>query len=156
MGPTVFGHPRGVAIDWFADIDPQKLNNWDNIKKEFITEFQLLCDNNEIVAEIYNTKQGKNEIVRVYVRKLKDLINKMENKPVDGLQKKWFIEGLHLKLRKKMKIVPPSSYNRAMNLESEQKMKMKKKSSSSDSNDDASSEEESSDDEKGNKKVRAL
>ena len=57
-----------------------------------------------------------------------------------------------------MKIVPPSSYtkayNRAMNLESEQKTK-KKKSSSSDSDDDASSEE-SSDDEKGNKKVHAL
>ena len=58
-----------------------------------------------------------------------------------------------------MKIVPPSSYteayNRAMNLESEQKTK-KKKSSSSDSDDDASLEEESSDDEKGSKKVRAL
>ena len=54
---------RGVAIDWFADTDPQKLSNWDNIKKEFITKFQLLRDDNEIVAEIYNTKQGKNETV---------------------------------------------------------------------------------------------
>ena len=107
----------------FANIDPQKLNSWDNIKKEFITKFQLLRDDNEIVAEIYNTKQGKNKTVRVYARKLKDLINKMKNKPADGLQKSWFIEGLHPKLRKKMKIVPPLSYteayNRAMNLESE-------------------------------------
>ena len=83
----------------------------------------------------------------------------MENKPADGLQKRWFIEGPHPKLRKKMKIVPPSSYaevyNRAMNLESEQKTK-KKKSSSSNSDDDASLEAESSNDEKGSKKVRAL
>ena len=47
----------------------------------------------------------------------------MKSKPVDGLQKRWFIEGLHSKLRKKLKIVPPSSYtkayNRVMNLESE-------------------------------------
>ena len=58
------------------------------------------------------------------------MINKMENKPVDGLQKRWFIEGLQPKLRKKMKIVPPSTYteayNRAMNLESEQKTKKRK------------------------------
>ncbi len=26
---------RDVAIDWFLDTDPQKLNTWDNIKKEF-------------------------------------------------------------------------------------------------------------------------
>ena len=45
-------------------------------------------DDNKIVAEISNTKQGKNEIVRVYARKLKDLINKMENKLADRLQKK--------------------------------------------------------------------
>ena len=67
----------------------------------------------------------------------------MENKSADGLQKRWFIEGLHPKLRKKMKIVSPLSYtkayNQAMNLESEQKMKKKKKSSSSDSDDDTSS-----------------
>ena len=56
---------RGVAIDWFADMDPQKLTTWAEVKKEFITEFQLLFDDNEIVAEIYNTKQGKNETVRV-------------------------------------------------------------------------------------------
>ena len=47
---------QGVAIDWFTDTDPQKLNSWDNIKKEFIAEFQLLRDDNEIVAEIFNTK----------------------------------------------------------------------------------------------------
>ena len=73
-------------------------------------KFQLLRDDNKIVAEISNTKQGKNEIVRVYARKLKDLINKMENKPADGLQKRWFIKGLHPKLWKKMKVVTPSSH----------------------------------------------
>ena len=117
-------------------------------------------DDNEIVAEIYNTKQGKNETVRVYAKKLKDLINKMENKSADGLQKKWFVEGLRPKLRKKMKIVSPSSYteayNRAMNLESEQKTKKKKKNSSSDSDNDVSSGEDSSDDENSSKKVRTL
>lgn len=78
---------RGVTIDWFTNTDPQKLNNWDNIKKEFITEFQLLCNDNEIIANIFNTKQGKNEIVCVYARKLKDWISKMENKPQTDFRK---------------------------------------------------------------------
>ena len=94
------------------------------------------------------------------MQKLKDLINKKENKPADGLQKRWFIEGLQPKLQKKMKIVPLSSYtkvyNRAMNLESEQKTKKKKKSSSSDLDDDEPSGEDSSDDEGSSKEVRAL
>lgn len=72
----------------------------------------------------------------------------MESKLTNGLKKHWFIEGLQLELRKKVRIVLPSSYiesyNQAMDLESEQKMK-KKKNSSSDS-DDMSSKEDSSDD----------
>ena len=80
----------------------------------------------------------------------------MESKPEDELKKRRFIEGLRLELKRKMKIVSPSShteaYNRAIDLESEQKMKKKKKSSSSDS-DDSSSEEDSTGDEKDSKKV---
>lgn len=89
---------------------------------------------------------------------MKELVNKMESKPADGLKKRWFIEGLRPELKRKMKIVPPSSYteayNQAMDLESEQKTKKKKKSRSSDL--DESSSEDSSGDEKGSKKVRAL
>lgn len=54
----------------------------------------MLRDDNEIVAEIYTTKQGKNETVWVYARKLKELVNKMESKQADGLKKRWFMEGL--------------------------------------------------------------
>ena len=60
----------------------------------------------------------------------------------NGLKKRWFVEGLRPTLKKKMKIVPPVSYidayNRAMDLESEQKTS-KKKHKSSDS-DNSSSE----------------
>lgn len=58
-----------------------------------------------------------------------------------------------------MKIVPPSSYteayNKALNLESEQKTK-KKKNSSSDSDDDESSGEDTNNDENSSKKVHTL
>ena len=84
MGPTVSGDPTGVAIDWFSDFDPQKLTSWPNVKKEFIAEFQPLRNNNEIVVEIYNTKQGKNETIYVYARRLKELVGKMESQPTEG------------------------------------------------------------------------
>jgi Sec-independent protein translocase protein TatA len=83
----------------------------------------------------------------------------MESAPTDRLKKRWFVEGLLPALRKKMKIVPPSSYteayNRAMDLESEQKTSKKKKKNRSSDSDDSSSDDSSSD-EDGNKKVRAL
>ena len=69
----------GVAIDWYSDMDPQKLSTWADVKREFIADFRLLRDDNEIVAEIYSTKQGKNETVRAYVRWLKELVGKMES-----------------------------------------------------------------------------
>ena len=61
----------------------------------------MLRDDNEIVAKIYTTKQGKNETICVYARRLKELINKMKSKLADGLKKRWFIEGLRPKLKKK-------------------------------------------------------
>ena len=109
----------------------------------------MLQDDNEIVAEIYSTKQEKNEIVWAYARWLKELVGKMESQLVDGLKKRWFVEGLRPALKKKMKIVPLASYTdtycRAMDLESEQKKSKKKKHKSS--NSDESSESSSSDEE---------
>lgn len=50
---------QGVLIDWYSDMDKSKINTQDNLGKEFQTEFRLLQDENEIVAEIYSSKQGK-------------------------------------------------------------------------------------------------
>lgn len=116
---------RGIAIDWYTDLDAQYKTSRNNLKKAFQEEFKLLCDDNEIVAEIYNTKQGKSGSVRAYNRRLRELLNKMENQSANGLKKKWFVEGQVLSLRWKMKVVPPPSYdeayNRAMDIESENK-----------------------------------
>ena len=70
------------------------MNTWADVRKEFITEFRLLRDDNEIVAEIYSTKRGRNEMIRVYARRLKELVGKMESLLADGLKKRWFVEEL--------------------------------------------------------------
>lgn len=151
---------RGVAIDWYSDVDKQKVATWANLQKEFTKEFRLLHDDNEIVTEIYSTKQGTRETVRAYSRRLKELLGKMESQPAEGLKKRWFVEGLKSSLRKKLKIVPPTSYddayNRAMDLESEYKTSRKKKSNKYSSDDDEDSDGESSNSGESSKKVHAL
>ncbi len=53
---------RGVAVDWFSDMDKAKISTWDDLKKEFQAKFRLLWDDNEVVAEIYKNKQGKDTV----------------------------------------------------------------------------------------------
>lgn len=100
------------------------------------------------------TRQGKNENVRAYNCRLKELLGKMENQVADGQKRRWFIEGLIPSLRKKMKVVHPSlyadAYNRVIDIESENKTSQGKKKVS----DDDSTEESGSDGE--TKTVQAL
>lgn len=144
---------RGIAIDWYTNLDAQHKTSSSNLKKAFEEEFKLLRDDNEIVAEIYNTKQGKIESVRAYNRRLRELLNKMENQPTDGLKKRWFVEGLVPSLRRTMKVVPPPSYdeayNRAMDIESENKTSWGKRWTSDGDNTDEDSDG-------GSKTVQAL
>lgn len=57
----------------------------------------------------------------------------MGTQPADELKKHWFVEGLREALRRKMKIVLPTSYidayDHALNLESEQNRKEKEEKS---------------------------
>ena len=50
-------------MEWFSDMDKAKISTWDDLKKEFQAEFRLFQDDNEVVAEIYNSKQGKKDTV---------------------------------------------------------------------------------------------
>ena len=91
------------------------------------------------------------------MRRLKELVGKIESQPTNGLKKRWFVEGFRPTLWKKMKIVPLAlyvdAYNCVMDLESEQKISKKKKDGSLDSEDLSF---ESSIDEESSKKVWAL
>lgn len=115
------------------------------MKKAFKVEFKLLRDDDEVVVEIYNTRQGKNKSVQVYHRRLKELIGKLENKPADELQKRWFIEELNPSIQRKMKVVLPSTYkkayDRAMAIESEDKTTRSKRRTNNANNEEESEEE---------------
>lgn len=138
---------HGATINWYTNLAYEENATWAALRKAFEVEFKLLRDDNEVVAEIYNTHQGKNGCVRVYQRRLKELIGKLENKPANEPKKRCFIEGLNPSIRKKMKVVPPSTYKKAcdtaMDIESKDKTSRSKKENSN-----ASSEEESKEESK--------
>ena len=47
---------RGIAIDWYMDLEAGKKNTRNNIRTTFEEEFRLLRDDDEIVTKIYNTR----------------------------------------------------------------------------------------------------
>ena len=116
---------QGMVIDWYTKILATQRTTWNNLKGAYEAEFRLLQEDNEIVDEIYNTHQGKNEITRAYQHRPKELIAKMENEPTDGLKKRWLIECLTPFIPKKMKLVPTSMYkeicDQEMDIKSENK-----------------------------------
>ena len=97
-----------------------------------------------MVVEMYNTCQGKSESVQVYHQRLKELIGNLENNLVDKLKKRCLLEGLNPSIQKKMKVVPPSTYkkayDKAMDIESEDKMSRSKKKTSNENSKESEEE----------------
>lgn len=50
----------GVVINWYMDLADIEKATWDAPRKAFEEKFKLLRDDDEVVAKIYNTRQGKN------------------------------------------------------------------------------------------------
>ena len=62
------------------------------------------------MVEIYGTEQGKNKTIKSIGWRLKELLGKMYNHPIDDLKKRLFVEGFKSSFRKKMNVVLPTTY----------------------------------------------
>lgn len=69
---------QGVEIDWYIEIDQASIKTWVTLKAALEEEFKLLCHDNQIVEENYNTKQGKHKNVQACNWRLKELLVKLE------------------------------------------------------------------------------
>ncbi|KAM1007178.1 hypothetical protein PS2_003784 [Malus domestica] len=53
---------KGNAFDWYTDLEPESINNWDHLEKEFLNPFySTRCTIN--MLELTSTKQWKDELV---------------------------------------------------------------------------------------------
>jgi len=53
---------KGITLNWYTDLEPESVNNWEQIEQEFVNMF---CSTQHSVSltELLNTKQWKDEPV---------------------------------------------------------------------------------------------
>ncbi|XP_009777919.2 uncharacterized protein [Nicotiana sylvestris] len=59
---------KGNAFDWYIDLDPESIDSWDQLEKEFLNRFY---SNRRTVSmiELTGTKQSKDELVVDYINR---------------------------------------------------------------------------------------
>jgi len=59
---------KGIAFDWYTDLEPKSINSWEQIGQEFLNIFyctQCIVS----MIELTNTKQWKDELVLDYINR---------------------------------------------------------------------------------------
>ena len=57
---------KGIAFGWYTDLEPESINNWEQLKREFLDRFYSMCHMVKMM-ELTNTKQWKNQSVVDYI-----------------------------------------------------------------------------------------
>ena len=57
---------KGIAFGWYTDLEPESINNWEQLKREFLDQFCSMCHMVKMM-ELTNTKQWKNQSVVDYI-----------------------------------------------------------------------------------------
>ena len=59
---------KGIAFNWYTDLEPESINSWEQMEQEFFNRFySTQCTINMI--ELTNTKQWKDEHVLDYINR---------------------------------------------------------------------------------------
>ena len=57
---------KGIAFGWYTDLEPESINNWEQLKREFLDRFYSMRHMVKMM-ELTNTKQWKNQSVVDYI-----------------------------------------------------------------------------------------
>lgn len=59
---------KGKAFDWYIDLMPESINNWDQLEREFLNRFYS-TRRTVSMLELTSTKQWKDELVFDYINR---------------------------------------------------------------------------------------
>ncbi|KAM1251879.1 hypothetical protein ACFX13_040787 [Malus domestica] len=59
---------KGNAFEWYTDLEPESINNWEQLEREFLNRFYSTCRTVSIL-ELTNTKQWEDEPVVDYINR---------------------------------------------------------------------------------------
>jgi len=57
---------KGVAFEWYIDLQPEFINNWGKMEQEFLNKFYNTQHTTKM-TELTNTKRSKDELVLGYI-----------------------------------------------------------------------------------------
>ena len=86
---------QGNAFDWYTDLAPKCIDNWDQMEREFLNRFYSTRRTISMM-ELTNTKQWKDKSVVDYINRCRFLSLDYKNRLSEVLVVEMCIQGMHL------------------------------------------------------------
>ncbi|KAL0413541.1 UNVERIFIED_CONTAM: Transposon Tf2-12 polyprotein [Sesamum radiatum] len=85
---------KGNAFDWYVDLEPESIDNWDEMEREFLNRFySTRCTVSMI--ELTNARQWKDEPVVDYINRWRSLSLNCKDKLSEASAIEMCIQGMH-------------------------------------------------------------
>ncbi|MCO5572984.1 hypothetical protein L7F22_026746 [Adiantum nelumboides] len=121
---------KEAAKKWYYHYPASKLQVYKKLKRAFILEYIDNRGNEDILCELDRIKQGKLS-VRKYVQKIKELIRRLNESPLEERTRAWFLSGFNSKKLREQEVPAPTKkfielVHRALKLEQQAKKEKSK------------------------------
>lgn len=122
---------RGEAKTWWNGLDPQVRGDWARFRQAFLVRFGQRVSAAEADAKLKDLRQDPREEFRSFQRRFEDCWRQLEE--VTAVQQgnyfklKSFLACLHPKVREKVDLEEPVTFEEALNLACQKSRKIKKK-----------------------------
>ncbi|KAL4598593.1 hypothetical protein ACB092_11G069900 [Castanea dentata] len=85
---------KGNAFDWYTDLEPESIDSWDQLEREFLNRFYSTCRTVSMM-ELTNTKQWKDEPVVDYISRWRSLSLDCKDRLSEISAVEMCIQGMH-------------------------------------------------------------
>ncbi|KAL4650239.1 hypothetical protein ACB092_01G073000 [Castanea dentata] len=91
---TIRAQYRGNAFDWYTDLEPESIDGWDQLEREFLNRFYS-TRRTVSMMELTNTKQWKDEPVVNYISRWRSLSLDCKDRLSEISAVEMCIQGMH-------------------------------------------------------------
>ena len=85
---------RGNAFDWYMDLEPESINSWEHMEREFLNRFYS-AQRTVSMLELTNTKQWKDEPMVDYISRWCSLSLDCKDRLFESSGMVMCIQGMH-------------------------------------------------------------
>ena len=85
---------RGNAFDWYTILEPESIDNWEQMEREFLNRFYS-TRRTVSMTEVTNTKQWKDEPVVDYINRWRSLSLDCKDRLLEASRVEMCIQGMH-------------------------------------------------------------